>query len=54
MSYNEAYDLNTGDKVTVIGTQEKRTVEEISGTLTHLFILLDNGHEYRHDQLVKN
>lgn len=54
MSYKEAYDLNIGDNVIVIGTEEQRTVEEISGTSSHLFILLDDGCKYRHDQLMKN
>ena len=54
MSYDEAYDLNRGDKVTIENTKERRIVEEINGTLTHLFILLDNGREYRHDQLIKS
>ena len=51
MSYEEAFGLEIGDKVTIISTEEERTVEAIRGTLVHLFILLDNGHEYGHDQL---
>lgn len=51
MSYEEAFDLNVGDKVTVISTKEDHTIEAISGTLIHLFILLDNGHEYEHSEL---
>ena len=53
MSYKEAYGLDVGDSVIVLETQEKHTVEHIRGTLTSLFILLDNGHAYRHDQIKK-
>lgn len=53
MSYTEAYKLNIGDKVIVIETKEVHTVEQMRGTLTSLFILLDNGHAYRHDQIKK-
>lgn len=50
MSYEEAFNLNIGDKVIVISTKEERTVEAIRGTTVHLFILLNNGHEYGHEQ----
>lgn len=53
MSYEEAFNLEKGDKVTVIDTQNQRTVESISGTLINIFVLLDDGNEYRHDQLVR-
>ena len=51
MSYEEAFKLHKGDKVTVIETQEQRIVDSISGTMKYLFILLDNGYEYPHNQL---
>lgn len=51
MSYEEAFNLNIGDKVIVISTKEERTVEAIRGTTVHLFILLDNGRDYSHEQL---
>lgn len=53
MSYNEAYGLNVGDTVIVLETQDTHTVEYIRGTLTSLFILLSNGHAYRHDEIKK-
>lgn len=53
MDYEEAYGLNVGDRVIVLETKEKHIVEYIRGTLTSLFILLDNGHAYRHDEIKK-
>ncbi len=53
MNYNEAYSLSPGDKVVIEDTKEQRTVESISGTLNHIFILLDNGREYHQSELGK-
>lgn len=53
MSYKEAQELNEGDNVTIIETKEQKTVESVRGTLMTMFILLDNGRTYRHDEIQK-
>lgn len=53
MNYEEALALNEGDKIIIMDTKERHTVESISGTLVNIFVLLDNGREYRHNQIEK-
>lgn len=53
MSYEEALELNEGDTVIITETKEEKIVESVRGTLTNMFILLNNGRTYRHDQIKK-
>lgn len=53
MSYEDALELNEGDKVVIIETKEQKIVESVRGTLTTMFVLLNNGRTYRHDQIRK-
>lgn len=53
MSYEEAWKLKAGDRVVVRDKKQSHTVEQVSGTYTYLFILLDNGFEYLHTQVEK-
>lgn len=53
MSYKEAHDLNEGDKVVIKGAQSQHTVESVKGTLAYMFVTLDNGRTYRHDEIKK-
>lgn len=51
MTYIEALELESGEKVKIKGTEELHKVECIRGTTRTIFVLLDSGMEYRHDLL---
>ena len=51
MTYKTALNLKPGDKVAIKATGEPHTVRCIEGTTQSIFVILDSGDEYRHDQL---
>lgn len=54
MTYEEAFGLKAGDSVIIKKTGRRAVVESIDGTLDNIFILLDDGMEYRHAYLIAN